>query len=378
MPRRRMIDPSLTDDIEVAQLTRDERLFLVGCLRNADDEGRLRGHRAFLKAGIFMYDDDITLARMEEIKNSTLEKMGSWRPDNIWHLRLYQNRGIDYLYFPLWYSWQAPSHPQPSQLPTPPDVTSALEVPFTEKDRRAIYERDNWTCQYCGADLANNPRTQTIDHVIPLTLGGSHHHSNLVTACKSCNLKKRNRRPEDAGMALLPTCKVNPEVKVMAKPEVEHNVNQPLSQVRSGQSSQGKGSIGQVREIKEDFTKYLDSEKDLTDFLMTTLTKNISAGRAQGLAAEGGRELPAEIEATVRMNWGIPVLKKCWEDGVGEKIPNAIFDGARKALKQYPLEVVGKAFAKGVRYKGGKHKSWKYIQTIIDEEVEKRGCSPSH
>ncbi|GAH46243.1 unnamed protein product, partial [marine sediment metagenome] len=23
-------------------------------------------------------------------------------------------------------------------------------------------------------------------------------------------------------------------------------------------------------------------------------------------------------------------------------------------------------------YKGGKHKSWKYIQTIIDEETEKR------
>jgi len=78
------------------------------------------------------------------------------------------------------------------------------------------------------------------------------------------------------------------------------------------------------------------------------------------------------------LNWGIVVLKKCWRDGIGEDIPNAMFDGARKALKQYPLEVVAKAFAKGVRYKGGKHKSWKYIQTIIDEEIEKRGYSPPY
>ncbi|GAI61086.1 unnamed protein product, partial [marine sediment metagenome] len=97
-----------------------------------------------------------------------------------------------------------------------------------------------------------------------------------------------------------------------------------------------------------------------------------------GLGGGGPGELSPEQEATVRMNWGIQVLKKCWKDGVGEDMPNAIFDGARKALKQYSLEVAAKAFAKGVRYKGGKHKSWKYIQTIIDEEVEKRGHSPPH
>lgn len=153
---------------------------------------------------------------------------------------------------------------------------------------------------------------------------------------------------------------------------------------RSGQSSQGKGSIGQVSAVQEDFTKFLDLENDLTDFLMTTLTKNICAGRARALEAGGDPggagpgELTPETEAAVRMNWGIQVLKKCWKDGVGEDMPTAIFDGARKALKQYPLEVVAKAFAKGVRYKGGKHKSWKYIQTIIDEEIQKRGRSPPH
>ncbi len=140
-----------------------------------------------------------------------------------------------------------------------------------------------------------------------------------------------------------------------------------------GQVSQVKGSIGQVSAVQEDFARVSDSETDLTDLLMTTMTKNISAGRAQAAVGLEGQPLPPETEATVRANWGIQVFKKCWKDGVGGDMPTAIFEGASKALRQYPLEVVAKAFAKGVRYKGGKHKSWKYIQTILDEEMEKRG-----
>jgi len=108
-----MLDPSFTDDIEVARLTRDERLFLVGCLRNADDEGRLMAHHVYLKSGIFMYDDDIDLARMKEIRESTLDKMKSWHQNNVWLLTLYENGGQEYLNFPNWYSFNKPSHANP-------------------------------------------------------------------------------------------------------------------------------------------------------------------------------------------------------------------------------------------------------------------------
>jgi 5-methylcytosine-specific restriction endonuclease McrA len=39
--------------------------------------------------------------------------------------------------------------------------------------------------------------------VIPRSRGGTTSWENLVTACRSCNLKKRNRTPEEAGMRLL-------------------------------------------------------------------------------------------------------------------------------------------------------------------------------
>lgn len=61
--------------------------------------------------------------------------------------------------------------------------------------RVAIYLRDQFTCAYCGRNLHNAPaREVTLDHLVPQCDGGSHHESNLVTACLSCNSRRQNRR----------------------------------------------------------------------------------------------------------------------------------------------------------------------------------------
>ena len=49
-------------------------------------------------------------------------------------------------------------------------------------------------CVYCGAGLGLD--NATLDHVIPLSRGGSHQPGNLVSACHACNQLKG---------ALLPT-----------------------------------------------------------------------------------------------------------------------------------------------------------------------------
>lgn len=43
----------------------------------------------------------------------------------------------------------------------------------------------------------------TIDHVVPLSKGGKHEWTNVVTACSTCNNKKGDKTPEKAGMRLL-------------------------------------------------------------------------------------------------------------------------------------------------------------------------------
>jgi len=66
-------------------------------------------------------------------------------------------------------------------------------------NRREIFRRDNYTCQYCGKQTP----TLTIDHVIPRHLDGPHIWTNVVAACSACNHRKGGRRLDEAHMNLL-------------------------------------------------------------------------------------------------------------------------------------------------------------------------------
>jgi 5-methylcytosine-specific restriction endonuclease McrA len=70
--------------------------------------------------------------------------------------------------------------------------------PVVKLNKREIYRRDNYTCQYCGKRTGR----LTLDHVIPRHLGGSYSWENIVTACPDCNHKKGGRTAEQAGMEL--------------------------------------------------------------------------------------------------------------------------------------------------------------------------------
>lgn len=59
--------------------------------------------------------------------------------------------------------------------------------------RVEVFERDNYTCRYCG----QRGGTLECDHVVPASRGGVATLENLVTACRPCNREKRNRTPEE-------------------------------------------------------------------------------------------------------------------------------------------------------------------------------------
>src|SRR5262245_25668256 len=74
-----------------------------------------------------------------------------------------------------------------------------VHVPFRAHaplTRRAVFARDAWRCQYCGAAAEN------LDHVLPRSRGGLHVWENVVAACRRCNAKKMDRRPQVAGFHL--------------------------------------------------------------------------------------------------------------------------------------------------------------------------------
>lgn len=261
MPRRRMIDPDFWKDHCIAALTRDERLFVIGCVSNADDEGRLEGHDAYLKAAIFMYDDDITQSKITEIKESCLQKMSTWPETHQFKITPYENSGEAYLFFPYWFSQQRPSHPTKSQLPPPP------------------------------LDL------------LPIFSGIPH-----------------ETLPPSSG-------------------ESQENLAPSLV----------KSSVVKFSVVKEDFTKFLGIEKDLTDFLTETLTKFVPRG-------------PTAM---------VEVLQQFWSQALGDRMKGGVFDLTLRAVREYPVPILARAYVKAVKYRGGKYDTAKYLDRILKEQMEK-------
>ena len=59
--------------------------------------------------------------------------------------------------------------------------------------RVIVFERDNYTCTYCGTREA----PLECDHIIPFSRGGSDELKNLTTACQRCNRQKKDKSPTE-------------------------------------------------------------------------------------------------------------------------------------------------------------------------------------
>jgi len=69
--------------------------------------------------------------------------------------------------------------------------------PLSREEGLEILKRDRFQCQYCGLDgrqSFENALMMTVDFVIPRALKGKKDPSNLVAACRACNLLKGRHR----------------------------------------------------------------------------------------------------------------------------------------------------------------------------------------
>lgn len=95
----------------------------------------------------------------------------------------------------------------PDEIPLVKEKLSLSSKPeeedyFTKLERRKeIFERDKYTCFYCGEKVSNI--NATLDHYIPQHKGGKNTKENLKTACLICNSIKSGKTYEEAAPFLL-------------------------------------------------------------------------------------------------------------------------------------------------------------------------------
>lgn len=66
-------------------------------------------------------------------------------------------------------------------------------------DPFVVFDRDGWRCQMCFVKTprrlrgTHHPRAPELDHIIPVSKGGSHTYINTQCACSRCNRTKNNK-----------------------------------------------------------------------------------------------------------------------------------------------------------------------------------------
>lgn len=86
--------------------------------------------------------------------------------------------------------------------------------------RQTLFQRDNYTCAYCGNQF---PRSElTVDHITPRVYGGKTCWMNTVSSCMHCNSRKAGRTPEEANMPLLIKPKKPKWISPLSKITKEH------------------------------------------------------------------------------------------------------------------------------------------------------------
>jgi 5-methylcytosine-specific restriction endonuclease McrA len=93
-------------------------------------------------------------------------------------------------------------------LPSVIRLLYLIKLPRIQRklSRFEIFNRDRFTCQYCGRET----RELTLDHVVPRSRGGQHSWENLVSACIPCNHRKGERLPAEAKLKLIRQPKAPP------------------------------------------------------------------------------------------------------------------------------------------------------------------------
>lgn len=80
---------------------------------------------------------------------------------------------------------------------------------LTKKSRFDVFKRDDFTCQYCGSHPPSV--TLEVDHIKPVSKGGTNDVDNLIASCFDCNRGKSNHDLDSIPLSITEKLEVKKE-----------------------------------------------------------------------------------------------------------------------------------------------------------------------
>lgn len=78
---------------------------------------------------------------------------------------------------------------------------SRIKIKAENVNKYKVFKKDNWTCQMCKIKVQKKdiyaPDAAELDHIIPISKGGTHTWDNVQTLCRTCNQFKSDKMPDD-------------------------------------------------------------------------------------------------------------------------------------------------------------------------------------
>jgi hypothetical protein len=121
---RRWLDPGFFTDEKLKRATVPERLLAAAIIAHQDDDGRLRGDPAYLRAIAFLYDN-YTLDEVKAMRNH-LTKVNP-------NIMVYEHTGDEYIQLRHHKRYQNPRYYHPSKLPSPPGWPFEEQLPSIDR-----------------------------------------------------------------------------------------------------------------------------------------------------------------------------------------------------------------------------------------------------
>lgn len=177
MARARNIKPGFFKNEYIADLSCDARLLFIGLWTISDREGRLEDRPKRIKAELFPFDSFDIDPMLNQLQSKGF-------------LVRYEIDGLRLIYIHNFVKHQDPHYKEVASVlpPFPGTTDEVVAITVTKIQRARIFDRDGHICTTCGSE--NN---LSIDHVLPVSMGGDSSDNNLQTLCFSCNSSKSNK-----------------------------------------------------------------------------------------------------------------------------------------------------------------------------------------